>query len=223
MTKHRATLLITLFSASVLAWLLVLVTAPSERTLGSLVRWVYAHASLTQVALLFFLAAAVLAVIFLTAKETWYDWFQVTGQVGLGLWLVGFLLSMVPARLSWGVWVDWNEPRTQLTLLVLAVGVVILVLVRWVDSRRFAALAQIIFSVVVLVLNRNTAVIRHPFNPIGSANTTAIPLTYGLIFLIALFASSVLVVLLVNARQRRTGAGLETSAARAQRPVKDAP
>ncbi len=220
MTRHRTTLLITLFSASLLAWLLVLVTAPSERTLGSLVRWVYAHASLTQVALLFFLAAAVLAVIYLTSKETWYDWFQVTGQVGLGLWLLGFLLSVVPARLSWGVWVDWNEPRTQLTLLVLAVGAVILALVRWVDSRRFAALAQIIFSVVVLVLNRNTAVIRHPFNPIGSANTTTIPLTYGLIFLIALFASSVLVVLLVNARQP---ARLKTASATAARAIEDAP
>lgn len=202
MTTLRPARLIILFSASLLAWLLVLVTAPSERTLGTLVRWVYAHASLTQVALLFLLVAAVLAVVFLTGKQAWYGWFRATGQAALGLWLFGFLLSMVPARLSWGVWVDWNEPRTQLTLLVLALGAIILLLGRWVDSRRFDALAQILSSALTLVLNRNTGVIRHPFDPIGGADSSAIPLTYGLIFLIALFAGSLLILLLASARRQ---------------------
>ncbi|MBX7235070.1 MAG: hypothetical protein K1X65_11830 [Caldilineales bacterium] len=206
MTTLRPSRLLMLLGASLLAWLLVLVTAPTERTLGTLVRWVYAHASLTQVALLFFLAAAVLAVVYLTGKESWYDWFRVAGLVALGLWLFGFMLSMVPARLSWGVWVDWNEPRTQLTLLVLVLGGVVLFLGRWVDSRRFDALAQILFSALVLLLNRNTGVIRHPFNPIGSAASTAIPLTYGLVFLIALFASGVLVLLLLSTRHPRPAA-----------------
>lgn len=221
MIAARPTRLIALFAAGALAWLLVLITAPSERSLGALVRWVYAHASLTQAALLFFLFAAVLAVVFLTGKEAWRDWFRASGQVALGLWFFGFLLSVVPARLSWGVWVDWNEPRTQLTLLVLVAGLIILLLERWVDSRRFEALAQIVFSAVVLVLNRNTAVIRHPFDPIGSATSSTIPLTYGLVFLTALFTSSVLVLLLVNARRRRSLA--DRRLAHPPRPLEDAP
>ncbi len=205
MTTLRPPRLLALFAAGVLGWLLVLITAPSERTLGTLVRWVYAHASLTQVALLFFLVAAVLAVVFLTGQEAWYGWFRVVGQVALGAWLLGFLLSMVPARLSWGVWVDWREPRTQLTLLVLVLGGIVLLLGRWVDSRRFDALAQFLFSALVLVLNRNTGVIRHPFNPIGSA-AAAIPLTYGLIFLLALFACGVLALWLLSIRRPRPSA-----------------
>lgn len=211
MSPVRTTRLAWLFAASVLAWLLVLVAAPSERSLGGLVRWVYAHASLTQVSLFFFLVAAVLAVVYLTAHERLYIWMEVVGLVALGLWLLGFLLSMIPARLSWGVWVDWNEPRTQLTLLVLALGVAILLLARWVDSHRFSAIAQIIFSAVVLILNRNTGVIRHPLDPIGEASAASIPQSYGLIFLIALFGSSLLVMLLVTIRQKRDRLAAQTT------------
>ena len=192
------------------AWVIALLAAPAERTLGSLVRWVYAHASLTQTSLLLFGIAAVLAVIYLTGKasvrntlrSTLYPWLEVTGWVALGLWLAGFVLSTIPARLSWGVWVDFNEPRTQMTLRVLAVGALFLLLTRWVESRRFTAAAQIALSVVVLFLNRRTGVIRHPFNPIAQAETIAIPLAYSLILLVALIGSGLLIAYVVARRPR---------------------
>lgn len=187
------------------AWLLTLLAAPAERTLGTLIRWVYAHASITQVALILFLVAALLALLFLLRRPphpTLYLWVEVAGWLALLLWLVGFLLSTIPAKLTWGVWVDFAEPRTQLTLRVLAVGVLFFVLTRWLHSPRFTAIAQIALSAAVLFLNRNTGVVRHPLNPMGEAATPAIPLSYGLIFLIALLGSSALAAYWVSLRQK---------------------
>ncbi len=188
------------------AWLLTLLVAPAERTLGALIRWVYAHASITQVALIFFLVAAVLALLFLLRARpphpTLYLWVEVIGWLALLLWLAGFLLSTIPAKLTWGVWVDFAEPRTQLTLRVLAVGALFLVLTRWLHSPRFTAIAQIALSAAILFLNRNTGVIRHPLNPMGEAATPAIPLSYGLIFLIALLGCGALAAYWVSARQK---------------------
>jgi hypothetical protein len=168
----------------VLAWLVALVTAPAERTLGGTVRWVYAHAAVTQVALLLFLATAVVAGLFLAGYRPLYRWTVLMGGAALGLWLVGFLLSLPPARLTWGVWVDWAEPRTQLTLRVLGVGLALMALTFWAGSPRLTAVAQLIFALTVLGLNRQTALVRHPLNPIGQATGTGIALGYGLIVLL---------------------------------------
>ena len=121
MKLPRPAVLLTILAV---AWGLALLAAPPERTLGSVVRWVFAHASLTQVALLFFVAAAVLAVLYLAGRTALFPWVESVGWVALGLWLAGFLLSMIPAQMEWGVLVDFAEPRTQLTLRVLAVGLV---------------------------------------------------------------------------------------------------
>lgn len=167
-----------------LAWVAALLTAPAERTLGGAVRWVYAHAAVTQAALLLFLLTAVAAGLFLAGYRRLYPWVGVMGGAALALWLLGFLLSLPPAWLTWGVWVDWAEPRTQLTLRVLGVGLALMGLTYWVRSPRLTAVAQLLFGLTVLFLNRQTALVRHPLNPIGQAAGTGIPLSYGLIVLL---------------------------------------
>lgn len=192
------------FALLLVAWCAALVVAPAERVLGSTVRWVYAHASLTQVSLLLFMLAMMIAIIYLLGRNSAYAWLEASSWVALGTWLFGFLLSTIPARLSWGVWIDFSEPRTQMTLRVLAVGVIFLLLVGWVDSRRFAAIAQIVLSAAILYLNRSTSIIRHPLNPIASSTSPDIPMAYGLIFLLALLASATLIVLLAMRRAPRS-------------------
>ncbi len=173
-----------------IAWLLAILLVPPEQSLGTLLRWVFAHASLTQVSLLLFLVAAILAAVFLLGREKVYGWMEIAGWMALGLWVTGLLLSTIPAKLSWGVWIDFNEPRTQMTLRVLAVGIAFLVLTRWVDHPRFTAIAQIVFSSLAIFLNRSAGVIRHPLNPIGTSGSDAIPLLYSLIFVLALASSA---------------------------------
>ena len=172
------------------AWLLAILFVPPEQALGTLLRWVFAHASLTQVSLLLFLIAAILAVVFLIGRKEMQGWMQITGWVALVLWVLGFVLSTVPAKLSWGVWIDFSEPRTQMTLQVLAIGIIFLLLTRWVDHPRFTAVAQLALSALALFLNRNAGVVRHPLNPIGGSGSDSIPMLYSLIFLLALASSA---------------------------------
>ncbi len=169
-----------------LAWLTALLTAPAERTLGGTVRWVYAHAAVTQVAVLVFLVTAVGAGLVLAGRRRLYGWTVTLGRTALGLWLLGFLLSFPPARLTWGVWVDWAEPRTRLTLQVLGVGLALMALTSWVRSPRLTAATHLLFALTVVALNRQVALVRHPLNPIGQATGTGIPLGYGLIVLLTL-------------------------------------
>lgn len=180
------------------AWAVAASLAPTERTLGTTVRWVYAHASLTQVSLLFFLVAAILSVLYLAGWSRLARWVQVSGWVAVALWIAGFVLSMIPAKLSWGVWVDFGEPRTQMTLRFIVIGALFLLVTLWVAHLRFTAIFQILISVLLLYFIRNTTVVRHPVNPIGQADSTTIPLAYSVIFLFALLASTFLTIRLAS-------------------------
>ena len=182
-----------IFALLVAGWGLAILLVPPERSLGSILRWVFIHASLTQVALLLFVAAAVMALAYLLGVGRLRVWMEITGRVAVALWGLGFLLSMIPARLSWGVWIDLGEPRTQMMLRILAVSIVALLLAAWVASPRFTALTQIVLSLAVLYLNRSTGIIRHPNNPIGESPSSMIPLAYGLVFFFALAASVFLI------------------------------
>jgi hypothetical protein len=200
--KRNHTTFLLLASVLAIVWFIALLFVPPEQTLGTLLRWVFAHASLTQVSLLLFLTAAIFAAIYLLGREKAFGWLEITGWMALGLWLAGFLLSTIPAKLSWGVWVDFHEPRTQMTLRVLAVGIIFVALTRWVDHPRFTAGAQLIFSALALYLNRSAGVIRHPLNPIGAAGSDVIPLLYSLIFLLALASSALFIAYLVGRRRK---------------------
>ena len=181
-----------------LAWAVAASLAPTERTLGTTVRWVYAHASLTQVSLFFFLMAALLAVLYLVGWSRLARWVQVSGWVAVALWIGGFVLSMIPAKLSWGVWVDFGEPRTQMTLRFIVISVLFLLVTLWVAHPRFTAVFQILISALLLYFMRNTNVVRHPVNPIGQADSPTIPLVYSAIFLFALLTSIFLTIRLAG-------------------------
>lgn len=195
---HRRVPLI--FASLVVAWALAIFLAPPERSLGVIIRWVFVHASLTQVSLLLFAVTAVLALLYLLGIGRLRVWTETTGRVAVGLWVLGFLLSAIPARLSWGVWFDLGEPRTQMMLRIVAVSIAMLLLAAWVASPRFTAVAQIALSLAVLYLNRSTGIIRHPNNPIGLSPSPQIPLAYGLVFFFALAASVFLIYWLASRR-----------------------
>ncbi len=170
-------------------WLVFIFLTPPERTLGTLIRWVFAHGSLTQAAVYVFLAAALLAAGFLLGNVKLYPWMVTVGLIAFLLWALGFVLSMIPARLAWGVFVDFHEPRTQMTLRVLAVGVIFLVIIWWVNQPRFTAVAIIVFAFLLLFLVRSTSLIRHPANPIGESTSPLLPVIYSGILFSAVLAS----------------------------------
>jgi len=170
-------------------WALLLILTPPERTLGAILRWVFAHGSLTQASVYVFLIAALLAAGYLLGHKELAVWMTIMGVVAFSLWVLGFLISMIPAKIAWGVLVDFGEPRTQMTLRVIAVGVVFLVLVWWINQPKFTAIALIIFAFILLFLVRSTSLIRHPANPIGESPDRILPMIYLGIVLSAVLAS----------------------------------
>jgi len=185
-----------------LLWLLLLFLTPPERTLGTLLRWIFAHGSLTQAAVYVFLVAALLAAGYLLGHEHLYAWMTTVAVVAFALWVLGFSISIVPARIAWGVFVDFNEPRTQMMLRVLAVGAVFLVVVWWVNHPKFTAIAIIVFAFVLLFLVRSTAIIRHPANPVGESSSAVIPLVYAGILISAVLGALSLAGWVVNRKHR---------------------
>lgn len=170
-------------------WLLLLFLTPPERTLGAVIRWVFAHGSLTQSSVYVFLIAALLAVGYLLGRKELGVWFWMMAIVAFALWILGFLISMIPAKLAWGVLVDFSEPRTQMTLRVIAVGVVFFVVVWWINQPKFTAIALIVFAFILLFLVRSTSLMRHPANPISSSPDRILPLIYLGIVLAAVLSS----------------------------------
>ncbi len=182
-------------------WLILLFLTPPERTLGTLIRWIFAHGSLTQAAVYVFLVAALLSVGYLLGNDNLYAWLTTVAVIAFVLWALGFIISMIPARIAWGVFVDLNEPRTQMTLRVLAVGAVFLVVAWWVHQPKFTAIAIILFAFVLLFLVRSTAIIRHPANPVGESPSPIIPLIYSGVLLSAVLGSISLAGWLVNRKR----------------------
>ena len=170
-------------------WLLLLFLTPPERTLGAVLRWVFAHGSLTQAAVYVFLIAALTAAGYLLGNEKLFVWMTCLGVVAFALWVLGFVISMIPAKIAWGVLVDFGEPRTQMTLRVIAVGAVFLVLTWWIDQPKFTAIALLIFAFILLFLVRSTSLVRHPANPIGESPDRILPLIYLGIVLSAVLSS----------------------------------
>jgi hypothetical protein len=186
------------------AWLVLILLTPPERTLGTIIRWVFAHGSLTQASVYVFLIAALLAAGYLLGHGNLAVWMKMMGIVAFSLWVLGFVISMIPARMAWGVLVDFNEPRTQMTLRVIAVGVVFLVLVWWINQPRFTAIALIIFAFILLFLVRSTSLIRHPANPVGESPDRILPLLYLGITLSAVLAALSFTAWLVDRSSRKS-------------------
>ena len=182
-------------------WLALILLTPPERSLGTIIRWVFAHGSLTQASVYIFLVAALLAAGYLLGNENLDVWMQVVAGVAFGLWVLGFVISMIPAKIAWGVLVDFNEPRTQMTLRVIAVGLVFGVLVWWIHQPKFTAIALIAFAFILLFLVRSTSLIRHPANPIGESPDRMLPLIYTGITLSAVLAGLSLSAYLVSRRR----------------------
>jgi hypothetical protein len=107
-------------------------------------------------------------------------------------WIAHFIVSMPATRLTWGPWIAWGEPRVTMTLQIIAVGLAVITITHFVEDARFAAAANLLLGIAVLLLAARTGVLRHPLDPIGSSPSTVLQLIY-LLLLIPVVGSTVLV------------------------------
>lgn len=88
-----------------------LVKAPTELVMGQVQRVFYFHLGTAWTALLGFLFASVLSVIYLVTKDLKWDRYQVAAiEVSLVFFLITIALGSIWARPAWNTWWTW-DPR----------------------------------------------------------------------------------------------------------------
>jgi len=88
-----------------------LVKAPTELVMGNVQRVFYFHIGTAWTALLGFIFASVLSVIYLVTKDLKWDRYQVAAiEVSLVFFLITIVLGSIWARPAWNTWWTW-DPR----------------------------------------------------------------------------------------------------------------
>jgi hypothetical protein len=162
----------------------LLILSPAEAQLGNLVKIIYLHGALARVGLYALMLAGALALAYLIRLQpALLRWSNAIQVAGMTVFIVHFVLSVIPTRETWGVWIAFDEPRTRMSVQIIGVGLLIILVRRLVDDDRLHAMANFALGTAVLLFNLRTGVLRHPLNPIGDSTSSAIQLYYAGILL----------------------------------------
>ncbi len=173
-----------LFGACAALSAVILALMPSEKTIGQVIKIVYLHGALSRAGMIGFWAAAVAGALFLIRpRAAFSNWSQALLLSGWAYWTAHFLVSIPATRLTWGPWVAWGEPRVTMTLQVMAAGLIVSAVSRLLAHACFAAAANLLLGLAVLLLVAQTGVLRHPLDPIGTSPSTTLRLVYLLLLL----------------------------------------
>jgi len=164
--------------------------SPEERTLGQGIKVVYVHVALTWTGMLGFVISGVLGVYMaVTNSVRGAHWNKITSWVAFACFVVGFVLSLLAAKVNWGD-IYWNEPRMISSLQFLAVAIGILMLNHWLSSRRIKGLLSALLAFFMMFWILGSPLVLHPKSPIRESSAAGIQLTFLGLFLLAFSAAA---------------------------------
>jgi heme exporter protein C len=168
----------------IVAIILVAWFSPADKTLGDLVKLVYVHGAIVQVALLTFGVAGVLGLGYLTfGRAALYEWSQAAERTGIVLWVLYVVTSATVMKLAWGG-IAWSEPRWVLGIQVMVVAPVVHLGGSLMQNRRITALLNAAVAGLILFLLYRARVVLHPLDPIGTSPSTAIKVSYDVLLVL---------------------------------------
>jgi hypothetical protein len=152
-----------------LAQLVVLSIAPEEKTLGTGIKPVYFHVSLTWTGMLLLAATVLLGLGALISSQgklsAWQNWLLNSGFI---LYVLGFLVSMYASVINWGG-VPFNEPPVRRAISYIFVGIVLWVSSRWFNLPKLRAAIGILAAAMLLFATESSQSILHPESPVNSS------------------------------------------------------
>ena len=158
--------------------------APAEARLGNVIKLVYVHGALVWTGLATFSAAGALGLAALVLRRpVWYQGTRAAGLAAIIVWIAYVISSMAVTGLTWGQVVAWNEPRVRATALILGAAILLSLVSRLIDHPDFTAAVNLMMGIVPWIVVQQAGVIRHPVDPIGGSESTAIQSYYLLIVL----------------------------------------
>lgn len=152
--------------------------APLEKTLGPNARLVYFHGAWVWVAMLLFLAAALLGAIGLLARrKAAHRWSQALGRAGLCLWVAFLFMSLYVMQVNWnGIY--WDEPRFRIPLNLAVVGLLLQIGLSLLPEIAWTSLGNLVYALVFFVSMRGIQAVLHPDSPILRSDARDIQLYF---------------------------------------------
>jgi hypothetical protein len=174
-----------LLALVVILQIVVLIFAPNEATLGSGIKPVYLHVSLTWAGMLLFAGTVLLGLILLiSGRKGTADWQRLVFQTGLIAYAVGFLISMYASWLNWGG-IPWQEPKVQVAVNVIVAAIGAWYLRELIKPERLKGLAGMIPFIFVSLGSNSPRMVLHPDNPVVSS-PLGIKTTFLIMFSLAI-------------------------------------
>jgi hypothetical protein len=175
----KRSLLILLAALALVTWL-----APADRVLGNLVKLVYLHGAIIQVALLALLTAGFLGLSFLIwPRPVLLVWSQATERTAFILWILYVVTSAASMARAWGG-IAWFEPRWVFGLQMLVIIPVLQLAGLLLQDKRLAAGLNLATALIMLFLRWRASLVLHPLDPIGASSSLAIKVAYALLLLL---------------------------------------
>ena len=175
-------------AAAMIVWL-----APAERTMGDGIRPVYVHVALIWTGMFGMLAAGLLGLaLALSSRTDVGEWMDAVGWVTLGFLAAALIASFAAQTVNWnGIFLD--EPRMQMSIRVLAVFLIVQIANRWLPWSRVRGLVMAASSAIMLAAMRFSPLVLHPKDPISTASSASVQLTFALLFVLCLSGAGVVV------------------------------
>lgn len=187
---RKEILLAALLLAAMIVWSLL---APEDVTLGSALRWVYLHVAFTWAGTSIINLAGLLGIVLLVRPiSRLAAWFYASELVGVGLYTLGFALSLVSSATSWGG-VLWQEPRVLSSILVIALGGSAVFVIHNLVKPRLIGLVAVGYSILISYQLSSTRVVFHPENAVDATESTAITSTFYGLAILAIAVGALLV------------------------------
>lgn len=167
-------------------FVIILMMAPLEKTLGETIRLVYAHAAFTRAGMWGIYVSGLLGLLVaVTANEQLHSWTQSFAWVSFALFLIGGIFSIFAQRASWGG-IAFAEPRMRTNLMVTAVMIIVLLINNWIPWIRVRGLLYTALALYIAWAIPNTPLVLHPQDAVGTSPSLWIRLTFPTLTVLAM-------------------------------------
>lgn len=154
-SRHTPTLLLLIDALAVIAvtvaFLLVILYAPIELTMGRVQKVFYFHVAASWTGMLAFLVATIAAIAYLKTSDLKWDTASLAGiEIGMVFIALGIVSGSIWARPVWNTWWTW-DPRLTTTLIMELVYAAYLLLRGGLDEPRRRARLAAVYAIVGFV------------------------------------------------------------------------
>ncbi len=186
----------------------LILSAPSEATIGDGIKIVAIHVSLIWTGMVGLVLAGFIGVVIVIWSDsrlsTWMEW---VAWVSLVIFALGVGASLIAEIVNWGG-IAWNEPRTDANLNLLALAIIIQVIASWLGRSRLQGLLHLVVAVAIVWGTVTTELQLHPSGAVSSSPSGNIRFTfYGLTLCCLLFSTWIIYFIRTTTLKRTANQG----------------